>query len=351
MFVLIFRKMFVLLIICGALGGVTACSQKETEEEHLATPAAEEESSATPAAEEESSATPVAEEEPLATPVAEEESVATPGAEGLIINEDVTRLATFRLNMLAYKYDGTEDVEVLNITYGHHNGTPLTLDIFYPEDLGEDARPPVVILGMGYRMSEMALRNAFAYTSWGRLLAASGMAAIAYDTEQPDQDLETLMAFVRDNAAGLGIDPDRIGFLSMSANTATVMSYLMQEGRDPIRFSVYLYGLTLTPDRKYTDLLDEVCAGRGCLVADLADVTYVDPELPLLVVKAGQDAIPNLNEAMDYFVDYAEKAGAPLTLIEYKSGMHGFDTEQQTRQSAATIAQTVEFMKSNFGLE
>ena len=115
-------------------------------------------------------------------------------------------------------------------------------------------------------------------------------------------------------------------------------------------FSVYYYGLTLTPDRQYTEALAKGCAGRGCLVTELADITYVDPDLPIFIVKAGRDFIPNLNEAMDYFVDYPEEEGAPVSFIEYADGLHGFDTEQETEEAAEIIAQTIEFMRKNFGL-
>lgn len=267
------------------------------------------------------------------------------------MNEDVSRSTLFNINTLAYDLPGMDEVEVVNITYARHGDEPLTLDIYYPPDFEADAQLPVVVFGIGYRMSELPLRNAHFYTSWGKLVAAAGMAAVAYDTEQPDQDLEILMAFLREYANGLGIDPNRIGVMSTSANTATVMSYLMQERKEYIRFSIYYYGLTLTPDRKYIDVLAQDCVSRGCLASQLADVSYVDPDLPLLVIKAGQDHLPDLNRAMDHFVAYVQDAGAPITLVVYEDGQHGFDTRQQTEESAEIIAKTLDFMRRNFAME
>jgi len=272
-------------------------------------------------------------------------------ASELTVNEDTHRSALFNINTLAYELPGMEEVEVLNIAYAYHGDRPLTLDIYYPPDSDDNVQLPVVIFGMGYRMSQEPLRNAHFYTSWGKLVAAARMVGIVYDTEQPDQDLETLLAFLQDHAAELRIDPAQIGFMSTSANTATVMSYLMQGGRGNIQFSVYYYGIMLTPDRKYTELLAEGCAGRGCLVTELTDVAYVDPELPILLVKAGRDHLPNLNEAMDHFAVYVREAGAPVTYVEYEDGQHGFDTRQQTEESAEIIAQTLAFMQRNFGME
>jgi dienelactone hydrolase len=267
------------------------------------------------------------------------------------INDDPPRSALFNMNTLPYELPGMDAVEVVNITYAHHGDEPLTLDVYYSPGAPADARLPVVVFGLGYRMSEQPLRNAHFYTSWGKLVAAAGIIGVTYDTEQPDQDLETLIEFIRDHAEELRVDPNRIGFMSSSANGPTVMSYLMQEGRKDVRFSIYYYTLSLTPDRKFTEQFETNCEQRGCLVADLANVSYVDPDLPLLIVKAGQDFIPHINEGLDYFIEYAQGEGADVTVIEYPNGRHGFDTEQHTDESATIIAQTVKFMQEQFGID
>jgi hypothetical protein len=285
------------------------------------------------------------------TPTTEIESSMASTENGLLINENVERPALFKINTLAYELPGMDEVEVLNITYAYHGDRPLTMDVYYPPGIADDMQLPAVVFGLGYRMSSQALRNAHFYTSWGRLVAAAGMVGIAYDTEQPDQDLKILMTFIKENAAALRIDPAKIGFHSTSANPPTVMSYLMQEGRNGIQFSVYYYGHSLTPDRKYTEGFGEICLQRGCLMYDLADVTYVDPNIPLFVVRVGKDFVPNINEAWDHFVDYVRGEGATVTLIDYEEGVHGFDTQQKTQESAQIIADTVDFMKENFGMD
>jgi len=284
------------------------------------------------------------------TPTLKEVPTAIPATE-VIINENVQRTSLFSINTLAYELPGMDDVEVVNITYAYSDEKPLTMDVYYPPGTPAGTQLPVVIFGLGYRMSQEPLRNAHFYTSWGKLVAAAGMAAIAYDTERPDVDLGILIAFIRANAADLRIDLTRIGLMSSSANSATVMSYLMQEGREGFKFSIYYFGFSLTPDRKYREVLAESCTGRGCLVTELSEVTYVDPKIPLFVVKAGRDHIPYINEAMDHFVDYVQDAGAPVTYIVYEEGEHGFDTRQKTDESAKIIAQTLAFMKAGFGID
>lgn len=271
-------------------------------------------------------------------------------ADSLMINEDPPRQALFNINTLAYALPGMNEVEVFNFTYAHLGEKPLTMDVYYPPGIEPDAQLPVVVFGLGYRMSMEALRNSHQYTSWGKLVAAAGMAAITYDTEQPDQDLEILMAFIQDNASALRIDPTQIGMISCSANVPTVMSYLMQERKEAVKFSIYYYGLSLTPDHEYTEEFDQICEQRGCLVKELADVAYVDPELPLYIVKAGQDAIPHINEGMDHFLEYVQAEGAPVSVINFEEGRHGFDT-MTTDESAEIVADTVRFMLESFGLE
>ncbi len=270
---------------------------------------------------------------------------------GLEVNPDPPRGSLFAYNTLAYEIAGMDQAEVVNLTYATHDGKPLTMDVYYPPNTSSDAQLPVVVFGIGYRMSQQPLRNEHFYTSWGKLVAAEGMVGIVYDTEQPDQDMLTVMDFIHENASILRIQPTQIGFWSSSANVPTVMSYLMQEGRSGLQFSIYYYGLSLTPDREYLEALSPSCATRGCLLTELDDVSYVDPELPLFVVKAGRDFIPSINEAMDHFLAYAQDAGAPVTVIDYEDGRHGFDSEQKTEESAEIIAETLAFMKTHFGLQ
>jgi hypothetical protein len=155
--------------------------------------------------------------DPEPTAATNVETIIAESENGLLINEDVERSMMFRLNSLPYELPGMDKVEIPNITYAYYGDQPLTMDVYYPPDTPADAQLPVVIIGLGYKMSQIPLREHYANTSWGKLLAAAGMVAISYDTEQPDQDLEILMTFIQENAAALRIDPAQIGFFCKKA--------------------------------------------------------------------------------------------------------------------------------------
>lgn len=49
------------------------------------------------------------------------------------------------------------------------------------------------------------------------------------------------------------------------------------------------------------------------------------PRVPILVVRAGQDATPNLDAKLDAFVTAARARELPVSLLEHADGPHAFD--------------------------
>src|SRR5207248_7535777 len=66
-------------------------------------------------------------------------------------------------------------------------------------------------------------------TSWARLIAMSGMAVAIYGASTPAEDVHDVFAYLRENAASLGIDRQRIGVYSASANVPVALSLLMRD--------------------------------------------------------------------------------------------------------------------------
>src|SRR5262245_54221669 len=86
---------------------------------------------------------------------------------------------------------GTESVVVRrDIEYAASDAGPLTLDLYRPPSSGSN-RLPVVIFVTGYTdvgvplMLGCKFKEMEIYISWGKLVAAEGMAAITFDSRQP----------------------------------------------------------------------------------------------------------------------------------------------------------------------
>jgi len=64
----------------------------------------------------------------------------------------------------------------------------------------------------------------------------------------------------------------------------------------------------------------------------------------MLVVKAGRDEMPGLNESIDRFVARALPANLPVTVVNQPTGPHGFDIFDATDQSRTVIRQIPGFL-------
>jgi acetyl esterase/lipase len=70
-------------------------------------------------------------------------------------------------------------------------------------------------------------------------------------------------------------------------------------------------------------------------------------ELPLLVVRAGQDAMPSLNETIDLFLAEALTRNLPVTLVNHASTPHAFDVLDDSEASREVIRRILGFLRSH----
>jgi hypothetical protein len=214
-----------------------------------------------------------------------------------------------------------------------------TFDLY----VAQSAAPaPAVVFVYGFPDQRFAqgLRQMGAYTSWGRLLAASGMNAIAYSYRDPVGDLAALLAHLRVNAATLGIDAARLGIWSASGNVPTALHLLMTQPPDAFRAAALLYGYMLDVPEAAQQFGIGVPA-RGRPFDDLPRT------VPLLVVRAGQDQTPMLNASLDAFVSAALARDLPLTLINQPGAPHSFDLFDDSDASRATIRRIIAFLREH----
>ncbi len=290
---------------------------------------------------------------PTAEPTAEPEPTLEPPAEPGPTPQPTPTI--FYFNQLPVELPGMDDVRVENVVFGDYQGQPLSMDIYYPPDMAEDAHLPVVIFVMGFPDDSEALssdghplKDVGQYLSWGRLTAASGLIAIAYQTMQPE-DLDSVVAHIQEHGPSLNIDAEQIGLWASFSNVPTALSFAMQDERDYLKFAVNYYGAMLTPDNKFREMSDAVCENMDCYGVELADIPALRTDLPLFIAKAVQDVDPSVNPSIDHFMSLAEAEGIPVTLVEHPRGHLGFDLwEHYLEETSPIIEKTLEFMLANF---
>jgi len=179
---------------------------------------------------------------------------------------------------------------------------------------------------------------------WGRLLAASGLVAITYTNREPEADLHALLHYVRRNAGALDIDEHRMGVLAFSGNVPLALSVLMQDGREQVKCAVLQNGYMLDLDGA-TGVAD--AAGQWKFVNASAGKSVDDlpPDLPLFIARAGQDAMPGLNDALDRFIAHALTRNLPVTFVNHRTGPHAFDILDDSELSREVIRRMLAFVR------
>ena len=252
---------------------------------------------------------------------------------------------------VVYQILGADAVSVRrDVEYRATDTDSLTMDLYYPPDWKEGARIPAVVIVTGYpdlgfqmflgcKFKEMG-----SSVSWSKLMAASGLVAITYTNREPEADVRSLIQYVRENAATLGIDENRIGVWACSGNVPLALSLLMQEDREYLKCAVLCYGYMLDLDGS-TGIAETAkkfgfvnpCAGKS--VADLPQDT------PLFIVRAGQDQQPQLNESLDRFLAKALSCNLPITFANHHAAPHAFDLFHDSEISREIIRQILAFMR------
>ncbi|HET9532513.1 MAG TPA: hypothetical protein VFQ92_19310 [Blastocatellia bacterium] len=237
-----------------------------------------------------------------------------------------------------------------DVDYQSPGSDLLTMDIYYPPDSMRGDLSPAVVFVLGYsdlgfqRMLGCKQKDMLSYISWGKLVAASGMVAITYTTTEPTTDALTLLRYVRDNCAALGIDKDRIGLWACSGNVPNALWVLMQENSVYLKCAVLCYGLML--DLEGATVVAESakkwgfvnpCAGKS--------VTDLQQTAALYIVRAGKDETPYLNETIDRFISQGLKCNLPITFVNYEIGQHSFDVMDDSETTRELIRRMLEFMQ------
>jgi acetyl esterase/lipase len=253
---------------------------------------------------------------------------------------------------IVHRVPGMEDVVVRrDLPYAAAAGDALTMDLYRPPGAPEASRLPAVILIHGGPVPRIGAKRMGVFTSYGRLLAASGLVAVTFDHRflAPDRltdaaaDVEAAVTYVRSQAAGLGVDEERLALWAFSGG-GPFLSLALRGGPTYVRAVVAYYAVL--------DIQEKAPGSTAALSdearRDFSPVHHLTVEAgrvaPILVARAGLDA-PFLNASLDRFVQQALATNAAIDVMNHPAGRHGFDILDDDARSKEIIARTVEFLR------
>lgn len=122
--------------------------------------------------------------------------------------------------------------------------------------------------------------------------------------EMAGEDIRTAIAYIKENAEGFGIDPDRLGVIGFSAGASIIMeSVLGSENKLHVpTFAAAIYG------------------GVG---NELLEAQIPKNETPLFICAASDDQLGLAPNSIGLYTKWL-KSGYPVELHMYATGGHGF---------------------------
>lgn len=258
-----------------------------------------------------------------------------------------------------------------DLVYTTRDGEPLTLDLFLPPSAPPGRSPapravrapggaplPVVVLVGGFpgagvrRIFGRPFPKMGPVASWCRLLAASGLAAVAFENRAPVEDLARCLDWLRAHGAEHGLDATRVALWSSSGNAPTALAGLLGRAgvdRTGVVCGALLYPYTLDLDGA-TAVADAAAQWRFAPATAGATLDEFSPGIPVLLVRAGADAFAGLNESVDRLVAAAMRRDLPVTCLNHAGAAHAFDLDDASPRTAAVIDQVLAFLRAHLAV-
>ena len=211
-----------------------------------------------------------------------------------------------------YELPGMASVHVTYEEFSGADGEPLPMAVYHAIAPLSDP-VPVVLLVEGYpdRGFQAHVGCRFMDMEWtismARLMAASGLTAIAHSNRDPLPDALALLDHVSARTAKVGI-------------WAT-------SGHAPVALAA--------------------AAKATCAVMTTPVVKDVCPAIPLFLARAGRDETPGLNAALDTLVARAIADDRPVTLVNYPGAPHAFELSLDTSETRRILQQGIDFLKAH----
>jgi len=207
-----------------------------------------------------------------------------------------------------------------------------------PADAKKEQTLPAVILisGGGIEAGDHDWRNAGVYQSYGRIIAVSGLAGIAFSkryargpegTLNGIEDFNDLLSYLRQHADDISVDKDRLAFWGFSAG-GLLLAPVLKEGASYGRAVVCFYCVSDIEQDSWAGvegITDESLTRARAVGSPVEQIqTAGHPLPPIFVGRAGWDNA-GLNRGIDKLVSEALGKNAMIEVMNHPTGRHGFD--------------------------
>jgi acetyl esterase/lipase len=265
---------------------------------------------------------------------------------------EVREMARKVMMPVVYTVPGMDKVRVVqNLKYTKTDDPNILLDVYLPPDAAQGEKRPAVIFIHGGSKTEYTPKDWGVYTTWGRLVAASGFVGVTFThrLEYPNKSLENgardvraAIDYVRANADKYNIDKERMCLIAYSAGGP--MLSLAMRGETP--FVRCLVGFYAFMDIQQSDYRKTETAET---LKAFSPITYLQKDIskipPMFIARAGRDEVPTIDDSIDRFVKEALARNIAFNLANHPQGVHGFDNQNDDERSREIIRGALAFMQ------
>jgi len=138
---------------------------------------------------------------------------------------------------------------------------------------------------------------------------------------------------------------DQIGIWTCSGNTPTAITFILENKFDYIKCSVIYYGLILAEGWEHLAYWDSIATSRLVITPRMNWESEINTSTPLLIVRAGSEQYPYLNQGIDEFLIKANEKNLPITFANFPEGHHGFDFKDDNDKSREIIKFTLRYFE------
>lgn len=238
-----------------------------------------------------------------------------------------------------------------NLAYSSEEDPNLRMDVYSPPGQKPGQLRPAVLFIHGGADPRAQGKDWGFYQSWGRLAAASELIGVTFThrlsfprtrVTEGAADVAAAIAYLRANAAELGVDPERLCLAAYSAGGPLLSPY-MKGASAEVRCLVGYY--PFMDIRQSEHHLAAESAETLAAFSPILQLAGPGRRTPMLLVRAGADSIPGLLDTVDRFAEAAIAADYPLTLINHPGATHGFDNKEPEPRSIEIVLATLAFLQ------